>query len=86
LAEAKAAGDDLEVIVLDTTSEDDRQAAFAYEIDVLVNNAGIMETGPIAEIPSGPRSQELRDQRIWHLGDDSRLRRHRWSSVVTARS
>lgn len=51
LAEAKAAGDDLEVIVLDTTSEDDRQAAFAYEIDVLVNNAGIMETGPIAEIP-----------------------------------
>ncbi len=41
----------LEIIILDVTNEEDRRAAFAYEIDVLVNNAGIMETGPVAEIP-----------------------------------
>ena len=51
LEEAKKAGVELEVIVLDITKETDRQFAFRYEVDVLMNNAGIMETGPIAEIP-----------------------------------
>lgn len=51
LAEAKKEGIDLEVIVLDITKESDRQFAFQKEIDVLMNNAGIMETGPVADIP-----------------------------------
>ena len=48
---ATEAGVDLDVIVLDITKETDRQAAFNYKIDVLINNAGIIETGPVAEIP-----------------------------------
>lgn len=52
LEEAKKEGVELEVIVLDVTKESDRQFAFQKEIDVLMNNAGIMETGPVAEIPS----------------------------------
>lgn len=51
VADAADAGVELQVIQLDITDEEDRQAAFDYEIDVLVNNAGIMETGPVAEIP-----------------------------------
>ncbi len=48
---AKEAGVELEVIVLDITNEEDRQSAFKHEVDVLMNNAGIMETGPVADIP-----------------------------------
>ena len=51
MAAAQQAGVELNVIVLDITDEGDRQAAFANEIDVLINNAGIMESGPVAEIP-----------------------------------
>ena len=51
LAAAADAGVDLDVIILDITDEDDRRAAFATEVDVLINNAGIMESGPAAEIP-----------------------------------
>lgn len=52
LEEAKKGGVTLEDIVLDVTKESDRQWAFnTYEIDVLMSNAGIMETGPVAEIP-----------------------------------
>jgi len=52
LEEARNEGVELEVIVLDVTKESDRQFAFnTYEIDVLMSNAGIMETGPVAEIP-----------------------------------
>ncbi len=51
MAAAADAEVDLHVIVLDITDEDDRRSAFANEIDVLINNAGIMEAGPVAEIP-----------------------------------
>jgi short-subunit dehydrogenase len=37
---------------LDVTSVRDREMAFGWEIDVLVNNAGVMEAGPIAEQPA----------------------------------
>lgn len=49
--EATADGIDVEVIKLDTTNEIDRNHAFGYDIDVLFNNAGVMYTGPITEIP-----------------------------------
>lgn len=48
---AKAEGIDLEVIKLDVLNEIDRGNALAREIDVLFNNAGIMESGPMVEIP-----------------------------------
>lgn len=52
LEDAKKAGVELEVIVLDVTKESDRQFVFKnYEIDILMSNAGVMETGPVAEIP-----------------------------------
>ncbi|TWE21660.1 short-subunit dehydrogenase [Kitasatospora atroaurantiaca] len=48
---AAARGHPVRVEKLDLLSEDDRQAAFDWDIDVLVNNAAIGEGGPIAEIP-----------------------------------
>lgn len=47
----EAAGLKIEVIKLDVLNEIDRAKALSFEIDVLFNNAGIMESGPIAEIP-----------------------------------
>jgi len=41
----------IEVVKLDVLSPIDRQKAFTHEIDVLFNNAGIMESGPMVEIP-----------------------------------
>ncbi len=48
---ASDAGVNLKIIVLDINDEGDRQAAWANEVDVLINNAGVMQTGPVAEIP-----------------------------------
>lgn len=41
----------IEVDKLDVTSEGDREFAARRDVDVLVSNAGIMEAGPIAELP-----------------------------------
>ena len=49
--EAAQEGIELDVIKLDIKSEIDRQNAYKYDIHTLVNNAGIGETGSIAEIP-----------------------------------
>lgn len=51
LEEAAKEGVEMEVIVMDVTKESDRQFAFNYDIDILMSNAGVMETGPAAEIP-----------------------------------
>lgn len=48
---AQAAGIEMQVIKLDVLNEIDRANALNIEIDVLFNNAGIMESGPIVEIP-----------------------------------
>ena len=48
---AKDEGVDIEVIKLDVLSEIDRGNALMRDIDVLFNNAGIMESGPMVEIP-----------------------------------
>ena len=48
---AKEAGLALEVIKLDVLNEIDRANIFTRDIDVLFNNAGIMESGPMVEIP-----------------------------------
>lgn len=49
--DARAAGLTLEVAKLDVLSPIDRAHALTREIDVLFNNAGIMESGPMTEIP-----------------------------------
>jgi short-subunit dehydrogenase len=51
MKDAADAGVQLNIQVLDITDEDDRRAALANDIDVLINNAGVMETGPVAEFP-----------------------------------
>lgn len=48
---AKAEGLSLQVIKLDVLNEIDRRHALGFDIDILLNNAGIMESGPLAEIP-----------------------------------
>lgn len=48
---AAEAGVAMRVIKLDVLSEIDRGNALALEIDTLFNNAGIMESGPMVEIP-----------------------------------
>lgn len=50
-AKLKTAGIEMQVIKLDVLNEIDRTKALAMDIDVLFNNAGIMESGPIVEIP-----------------------------------
>lgn len=49
--EATVAGVSLDVIKLDVLSPIDRARALERDVDVLFNNAGIMESGPMAEIP-----------------------------------
>lgn len=48
---AKVEDVEMQVIKLDVLNEIDRISAFGLEIDVLFNNAGIMESGPMVEIP-----------------------------------
>lgn len=48
---AKAEGVQMQVIKLDVLNDIDRTNALDHEIDVLFNNAGIMESGPMVEIP-----------------------------------
>jgi len=50
-AEAGAAGLVMETFKLDITLSEDHQKITAYDLDVLINNAGIGETGSIADIP-----------------------------------
>lgn len=51
-AEAAAAGLALEVVKLDVLNPHDRARALrAHDPDVLFNNAGVMESGPMVEIP-----------------------------------
>jgi short-subunit dehydrogenase len=49
--EAKARGIDIRVEKIDLRSEIDRKHAWTWDVDVLVNNAGICEAGPISEQP-----------------------------------
>ncbi|MGI4861223.1 MAG: SDR family oxidoreductase [Janthinobacterium lividum] len=50
--QAKARGVTLRVEKLDVTHEGDRRKACAWDIDVLLNNAGISEGGSMVDIPA----------------------------------
>ncbi len=54
---ASEKGCKLEIFTLDITNEKDAEKIRDLQIDVLLNNAGIGETGPLAEIPM----ERLRD-------------------------
>jgi NAD(P)-dependent dehydrogenase (short-subunit alcohol dehydrogenase family) len=49
--EASEAGIALNITKLDITHEEDRRQLIGSGIDVLVNNAGVGESGPLAEVP-----------------------------------
>lgn len=49
-AQALARGVTLEVFKLDITSEKDRQQILSLELDVLINNAAVGESGSLAEV------------------------------------
>jgi short-subunit dehydrogenase len=49
--EARQLGIEIKVEKLDVRSEIDRKHAWGWEIDILINNAGICEGGPISEQP-----------------------------------
>lgn len=50
-AAAEAAGVSLVVEKLDILEPEDRQRALSHDVDVLINNAAIGETGPLIEVP-----------------------------------
>src|SRR5262245_61487184 len=49
--QAKARGVTLAVEKLDVTSEGDRRKALAWDVEILVNNAGVLEGGSVLDIP-----------------------------------
>ncbi|MFO1165705.1 MAG: hypothetical protein U1E55_11125 [Paracoccus sp. (in: a-proteobacteria)] len=51
-SEAAREGVEMRVIKLDVLSEIDRNHALSFDFDVLFNNVGIMESGPVAELPA----------------------------------
>ena len=50
--QAKALGVSLRIEKIDVTEEGDRRRAASWDIDVLVNGAGIIEGGAIVDIPA----------------------------------
>ncbi|SOC41747.1 SDR family oxidoreductase [Salinicoccus kekensis] len=49
--EAKDRGLEMKIEKLDVTSEKDRQKAWTWDVDVLVNNAAVKEGGSLVDIP-----------------------------------
>jgi short-subunit dehydrogenase len=49
--QAAARGVTLKVEKLDVTNEGDRKKALAWDIEILVNNAGVLEGGSVLDIP-----------------------------------
>jgi NAD(P)-dependent dehydrogenase (short-subunit alcohol dehydrogenase family) len=49
--QAVARGVDIKVVKLDVTNEGDRKKALAWNVEILVNNAGLLEGGSVMDIP-----------------------------------
>lgn len=49
--EAAARGVEIQVEKLDVTNEGDRKKAMAWNVEILVNNAGVLEGGSVVDIP-----------------------------------
>ena len=50
--EAAARGVSLQVEKLDVTNDGDRRRALAWNVEILVNNAGVLEGGSVVDIPA----------------------------------
>ncbi len=50
--EAAARGVSLRVEKLDVTNDGDRKKAFGWDVEILVNNAGVLEGGSVVDIPA----------------------------------
>src|ERR1700746_4231204 len=57
--EAAARGVSLRVEKLDVTNEGDRHKALAWNIEILVNNAGVLEGGSVLDIPGANMRHEF---------------------------
>ncbi len=57
--EAAARGATLQVEKLDVTDEGDRKKALAWNVEILVNNAGVLEGGAVIDIPGSNMRHEF---------------------------
>src|SRR3974390_1450885 len=57
--EAAARGVSLRVEKLDVTDDGDRRKALAWNVEILVNNAGLLEGGTVVDIPALNRRREV---------------------------
>src|SRR6516162_4847185 len=57
--QAAARGVTLKVEKLDVTNEGDREKALAWNIEILVNNAGVLEGGSVLDIPASNMRNEF---------------------------
>ena len=57
--EAKARGVPVRVEKLDVTSEGDRRKALGWNVEILVNNAGMLEGGSVVDIPGDNMRHEF---------------------------
>lgn len=54
-----ARGIKLEVVKLDVTIEGDRKKALAWNVEILVNNAGVLEGGSVVDVPGANMRHEF---------------------------
>ena len=57
--EVKARGASLGVEKLDVTNEGDRRRALGWNVEILVNNAGMLEGGSVVDIPGDTMRHEF---------------------------
>ena len=57
--EAAARGVSLRVEKLDVTDDGDRKKALAWGVEILVNNAGVLEGGSVVDIPAANMRREF---------------------------
>ncbi len=57
--EAKSRGVDIQVEKLDVTNDGDRKKALAWNVEILVNNAGVLEGGSVIDIPGSNMRNEF---------------------------
>lgn len=57
--EAAARGVRLQVEKLDVTVEGDRKKALAWDVEILVNNAGVLEGGSVVDVPGSNMRHEF---------------------------
>ena len=57
--QAAARGVSLRVEKLDVTNEGDRKKALAWDVEILVNNAGVLEGGSVVDIPAANMRSEF---------------------------